>query len=243
MNSITPAGHQASITATAHTAVPKSELERTFEEWREADTRPSIWKKYQLADAMIQERLNGEVEVKDLHVSLLLQQGPLGFWDGIFLSAGYNSCKESVIIYDLDVPVNFIGHQIAADKLLVNRGTTGNWMGYRARGTIVNMGNTGNLCGRETTGSLVNAGTTGVGFGEDLGKGGIAISFAGAFKCQYVGHHLVKESEIPPEMGPYIDDIVTLCKGSADGILEVYGKKPSLTIRKDLKRILGVDHD
>lgn len=214
MSPITSAGHTRAITSNAYAAGTPSELERAFDEWRReyADLGDS--------HTSAKNRLeNISFNMEELHDVLLKNASSMHHsqCEG-FVAAAYNACQENVLVYDLDVPLDFLGGYLPRDKLFINCGTVGNWSGYGCSGIIVNAGVAGSFFG-------------------NIRSGGIGISLHPPESYESFLSHggmLVAHNEITGPLRAYLEELVSLCKESPKTLHSRHGPEILSAIRANI---------
>jgi len=88
---------------------------------------------------------------------------------GIFLSAIYNRHPEKYIVFDFNAenPPLKLGFKLSRDRVLINRGTVGSFLGLKADGLIINCGEARGLVGFDSKATVINYGSAGMGFGNE----------------------------------------------------------------------------
>lgn len=238
MSIVTPAGHRAGVHMRECATDPSGALERALLDYIES-SRSSTRGDYYAPDPALLGGLN--VTTGDLHSALMKHENDLTATIGAFVSEAYNLCDESVIIYDLNMEIDDIGAQLRPEKMLVNRGRTGNALGWDSAGLIVNCGYTGDFFGLDAKGTIVNAGRAQMCFGNGSGES-IAISLTIPKGYDPSGCTLIRHDEIEYPLRRYLDELAGLCQGPVAGIHNRYGEFPAETIRDDLCKILGVEN-
>jgi hypothetical protein len=109
--------------------------------------------------------------VADAHAAVIALQGDNNVRHaGSWLSAAYNCSSDKLVVYELQLPEDKIpcglGFRLNKDKVLVNSGNAGNYMGNYASGVVINNGNAGNLMGEYASGVVINNGNAGNLMGE-----------------------------------------------------------------------------
>lgn len=233
MTIITPAGH-APIMPKAYSR-KASILENAFADWkRDLDQDP-------LSSPSLEGIAFGADELHDLLLRHCQNYDPDNNSLDVFISVGYEHCRDKVILYDLDIPIHWLGICLPYNKLLINTGTAGAFFGDSARGVIINVGSTQKGMGWNTTGLVLNGGLTGKQFGH-VEWNGIAIAL-----CEPETYSLsdwgtrIRHHNIPPQIKNYLDDLVAVCKtGSAEEIYRKYGETPAIAIKKEIRSLLEV---
>lgn len=209
MSTIIPAGHQES-TQKKSSVDETSELERCL---IAARTTNGV-------------RLPDNVSVAEAHAVVLGQTDT--HLCGHFLNEAYRVTQEKVIVYDLDMSLNHIGAGLPADKLLINRGTTGNRFGYRTHGVVVNLGRTEYLYWPDSSGLLVNCGTV-----DSFGTG--VAEEVRLFRGELYYHvPPVSQYQGAPSRSRHLQEVLEICKGPIEGIYDRYGETPAAAIKSAL---------
>lgn len=240
MNPITPAGHTSTIANKAYTAEPKSELEKIFVEFckgAQKEFRNDAIGQYSFAEQLLKGSL---VDVNALHSVVLNPEYSCMNEAGLFLSAGYNSCKDTAIFYGLDLSHICVGCMLAPGKLLINNGTTGSYLGIHSSGAVINVGNTGAYFGLFSEGIAINAGVAGNAFG--CSADGIAIAPRPPVSYRRPSRGLIRPDEISKRLGVYLEELIGLSQEGTERLHERYGKTPAKTIRQDIRKIIKRDH-
>lgn len=236
MSSITPAGYTHTIASKAYAAAPTSDLERAFDEWEQRCRHKLVRDAYPIAYNVLQ---NMRPRVTDLHAFMLEHASVKKA--GHFLSAGYNLSEERIIYHDLDLSISNVGVALHQDKLLINTGKVGSFLGWRATGTIINLGSAGAHAGVKNLGAFVNAGI----IGGDSGfpdRYGIAVSTTNPQKVAFHGKNgwLHRENALSEGLSEYVERLAETCRGTPEDILSRYGSDPSVQIMDDLELLAGV---
>lgn len=214
MKNVTPAGHNATVASKAYAAEPASDLEKAFRDFCELVNKrhlpnPQL---HEIAENILPEKIS----IPETHALFMEPMNPT--LAGIFLSAIYSRSPQKVVEYDIESPLNLVGYRLPKDKLLINRGTTGNMFGYRAHGVVVSC-----TTRRKCAGGFLSGSET-----------GIVVESGKEVAC------LLGRLSFPPEnLRTYLEELVDICAGSVDGIYERYGKIPARTIRTDVRKMLG----
>lgn len=233
MTALQPAGHTRAIANKAYAAAPTSDLENAFLEWMRTP--------YGGYDDAI-ELLDGKpFSADDLHFLVLRHRDIRPVDSGTFVSAGYTTCPERVIRYDLDIPLVALGDELPADKLLINTGTTGDSFGESSFGTILNCGTTGDDMGRFAEGIVINAGTAGTRFGASW-RGSISLALHEPMEYRHSRATLLQADNIQNGLRQYLETLTETCKGPIGQIYHTYGPIPATTIRQDIEKILAGVH-
>lgn len=233
MNLVVPAGHAASVASKAYAAETKSDLEKAFLEI--ADPQLSDHKRYRHAVEQLREIA---FTSDDLH-GLLLQHRNRAWVAGHFVSAAYNAGDEYVVKYDLDLPISHLGYSLHGNRLLVNCGRTGNFLGLGSCGVVLNLGNTGDYFGTHSAGMIINAGRCGR-WVLTSSEGGVAIALRPPeHYCKRArDSRMLPHFAITDDLQNYLEALANACKNPAEEIVAKYGKIPADTIRKDIEKIL-----
>jgi len=166
---------------------------------------------------------------------------------GLFISACYTHSPEDAIVFDLDAPeIDFIGYGFGKNRVLINKGKTGDWFAQQSSGTIINNGAVWHSSWQSSSGIFINNGLTGWGFGSgSLGysNSGILIDLKNTKALCLPNYTTYKECDRIPEIKEYLEELGEITKSikdeeSAKKFLERYGKKPEETIRCDIDYIL-----
>lgn len=221
---------------------PDSRLSEAFEKWA-ATLVFNHEKDYERAVELL-EGIDATVE--EAHSLLIKYQDHKEIrQSGMFISAIYNKVPEKVIIYDLDVPVDFLAFKLNA-KTFINNGTTKNNMGIYAQGNIINNGATYDQMGAYAKGNIINNGTTGAYLGV-CAKGNIinngTTDYAMGLEVKgniiNIGKAPVKKTTSIPELKQYLDNLkIQLTNPNMDEVLKVLETLTEEKLSKDITDIL-----
>ena len=138
------------------------------------------------------------------------------YWTlGFFISALWNHrCPEKIITYNHNTPnVKYIGFHLPQNKILINKGNTGDWIGHGATGIIINQGNTGDWVGEEATGTIIAVVPTGI---------------SGHFSGTRITAQAYKRNAA---LKTYVDRLLALAKDDPPAIEQEFGDGIAITER------------
>lgn len=142
---IKPTGHNAPENERKHTDdIAVKKIMQAMEAWLDAG-HDLFWEAMYTCALDTAKRTVGSVSTKDIHAALMgLQHHPRIKHLGWFISALYNLCDEQVITFDLELPrpPDFLGYNLAADKIFVNKGTLDYLTANQANAMLINYGKT-----------------------------------------------------------------------------------------------------
>lgn len=240
MNPIVPAGHSKAIADQAYIAEQPGDLENALLEFQK------LWSKWEVAGRgghynVARELLGGlQINLGELHGTILRHQESLICEDGLFVSAAYSLCEDKIIPYDLDLPLHFIGCHLPKDKLLINRRNTAA-MGYFSKGVIVNCGKTSDEFGFGAEGVLVRADDEWFDWNSQFDSSCIAVSVPNYQVHSATGNRAVLyRKKCHEELIRQIDSIMECCNGPTDKFYARYGSEPAITIQEGLRSIMEV---
>lgn len=166
-----PAGHEAS-NAKRKYASPDKKLELAFEKFLKKTYRVNPDKYGEFAKELLK---NVQASVDEAHALVVKYQEHPDIRDaGNFISAIYNKAPEKTIVYEFDIPIDFLAHKLAKDKIFVNKGYGGFYVGGASRGIIVNQNLTCGTFGFEAQGPVINYGKSGNNVGT--GSSGLLLN-------------------------------------------------------------------
>lgn len=209
---LVPAGHKECRSG-RKTVEETSELERCLHEFREK-------KDFKLPRTF---------SIEQAHTAALRQSD--AYLCGYFLSKIYARAQERAIIYDLDMPLNAVGFQLPANKLLVNRGTVSTGLGYDANGLIVNLGRAACIQPPSQRGLILNGGVI------DEYRDDAPGDFRIFWPHSYTGTFTKGPVRISESCRGYLNELMAICAGSIEDIHARYGRTPATKIRRDLTRL------
>lgn len=236
MSTILPAGHAHTITNKAYATEPMSDLEKAFLEFRARTSKIKSYNVHTMGFSLVGGLLhNIEISICELHSLALKHEGYPAKLDGVFVSMGYARCPETIILSDFQTPLNFLGLRLPHNKLLVNKGIAGNWLGAHAHGVVVNCGEAQDFAGYISDGVIVNGKYAGRGFGT-CGTGGVAISLRepAGYWSPSIGGRTICHDRLSEGMREYLEELVSACNGSPEYIRKRYGDDPAHRIKKDI---------
>jgi hypothetical protein len=174
---------------------------------------------------------------------------------GLFLSAAYNQAPESVVVFDLSLPVGVkhLGFRLPREKSLVLAGSVASAMGVDSEGLVVNRTDVESYFGYGADGAFVNApegscltfGLSSVAVGVDLGE------IRGSTGSDTVVH-LAGTEEAPARTVPtadvvsgspladYLDDLRTGLSGDHESVrrfLEGLEPDPRTALERRLREV------
>lgn len=158
-----PAGHDAPQPKRKYSQ-PDKKLELVLEKFLSRIDKVDESKKYKLAKDLLK---NVEASVDEMHSLIVKYQDHRDVRRiGDFVSVVYNKSPEKIIVYDFDIPIDFLAGRLSKDKIFINRGSVGFSVGHDALGALVNQNLTYSNFGIYASGPIINYGLAGNPMGD-----------------------------------------------------------------------------
>jgi len=255
-----PAGHEEPPQKRKYDHSQKySKLAQCFERWREEPKPPfdsGVF--FALAESCLTDVFSAE----EAHAFFLTRQEEIETEDGFFLSAIYKRAPDPIIIFDLEMDLDYFGYGLPKGKTLINFGKVYRSAAYNSNGTFINYGKIYLSAGAYNKGLIINYApwdelypaeeTEGPFFNLDTKFRHVAFGTR-ACKLSYLSKYLqisvmqgepVFTNSKHQELLQYIDMLKSeFEKGRKDykkvlKALQQLGKDPTKKINKDIEDIL-----